>query len=100
MAEPEEEAPYGDTDMVRVSILLEKKSTLEAGFSTTGITQNDAAMAYRETLRADQETVTAQISQALGEKLEVHWNMTLAANIISAGLQYGQIETVKGLSQA
>ena len=83
--------------MVRVSILLEKKSTLEAGFSTTGITQNDAAMAYRETLRADQETVTAQISQALGEKLEVHWNMTLAANIISAGLQYGQIETVKAV---
>lgn len=97
VAEPEEEAPYGDTDMVRVSILLEKKSTLEAGFSTTGITQNDAAMAYRETLRADQETVTAQISQALGEKLEVHWNMTLAANIISAGLQYGQIETVKAV---
>ena len=54
-------------------------------------------MAYRETLRADQETVTAQISQALGEKLEVHWNMTLAANIISAGLQYGQIETVKAV---
>lgn len=51
VAEPGEEAPYGDTDMVRVSILLEKKSTLEAGFSTTGITQNDAAMAYRETLR-------------------------------------------------
>ncbi|MFR0735013.1 MAG: hypothetical protein ACLSHU_13355 [Oscillospiraceae bacterium] len=97
VAEPGEEAPYGDTDMVRVSILLEKKSTLEAGFSTTGITQNDAAMAYRETLRADQETVTAQISQALGEKLEVHWNMTLAANIISAGLQYGQIETVKAV---
>ena len=77
VAEPGEEAPYGDTDMVRVSILLEKKSTLEAGFSTTGITQNDAAMAYRETLRADQETVTAQISQALQSQLSTAMNTAM-----------------------
>ena len=34
--------------------------------------------------------------QALnGAKLDVVWNMTLAANIISANVQYGQIEKIK-----
>ncbi|MCQ2432057.1 MAG: hypothetical protein MJ175_05565, partial [Clostridia bacterium] len=32
--EPVEEAPYADNEMVRVSIFLEQKSTIEAGFST------------------------------------------------------------------
>lgn len=97
VTEPEEEAPYGATDVVRVSILLEKESTLAAGFSTAEIGQNAAAMAYRETLKADQEALSARISRAVGEELQVHWNMTLAANIISADLQYGQIETVKAI---
>ena len=29
---PEEEAPYADTDVVRVSIVLEKAGTIEAGY--------------------------------------------------------------------
>ena len=35
-----EESLYADTDMVRVSIVLDKQPTVEAGFTTQGIAQN------------------------------------------------------------
>ncbi len=89
-----EEPLYADTDMVRVSIMLEKASTLEAGFSTIGIAANTQAMAYRESLKQTQAQVTAKIESALGQELDVAWNLTLAANIISANVLYGQIEAI------
>jgi|GEM_PF-366004 Bacterial surface proteins containing Ig-like domains len=85
------------TDVVRVSIALDKASTLEAGFSAEGIANNAEAKAYRENLRADQAAVTAKIENAIGGKLDVQWNLTLAANFISANVLYGQIETIKGV---
>lgn len=45
------EPDYADTDVVRVSIVLEQESTLEAGFSTMDIAENASAMSYRETSR-------------------------------------------------
>ena len=39
--------------------------------------------------------MTASIEKALGEKLDVAWNLTLAANLISANVTYGQIEQIK-----
>ena len=49
-----EEAPaYADADVVRVSIILQKESTLEAGYSTQGIGENATAMAYRDGLKAE-----------------------------------------------
>lgn len=45
--ETDETPQYSDTDIVRVSIVLEKASTLDAGFSTMGIAQNAAAMRSR-----------------------------------------------------
>ena len=41
---------YADTDVVRVSIVLKKASTIDAGFSTMNIAGNQAAIAYREGL--------------------------------------------------
>ena len=90
----EEHAP---DELVRVSILLEKPATLDAGFKAVGIATNAAAKAYREGLRADQADLTARIEKMLGEKLDVKWNLTLATNIISANLPYGMIEDVKAL---
>ena len=85
-----EEAPaYADADVVRVSIILQKESTLEAGYSTQGIGENATAMAYRDGLKAEQTAVTARIERAMGTELDVVWNLTLAANIISANVQYG-----------
>ena len=102
-AEIEEEAPaYADTDMVRVSIVLEEKSTVEMGWSVDDIARNTEALAYRAALQDKQDSVTASIERALGEELDVAWNLTLAANLISANVAYGQIETieaVKGVSE-
>ena len=96
----EEETPlYQDTDMVRVSIVLEGKSTLEKGFSTRSIAENSKAVAYRDSLQAQQETVTQKISRSVlgGKSLDVVWNLTLAANIISANVPYGDIEAIKAV---
>ncbi len=98
-AELPEQAPYADTDEVRVSILLERRSTLEAGFSTQSIAGNAAAMRYRTGLKEEQAAVTASIErQALGgASLDVVWNLTLAANIISANVPYGKIDQIKAV---
>ena len=90
-------AGFESADVVRVSIVLDKASTLEAGFNTKGIADNAAAKAYRQGLRADQAAMTAKIEKALNSKLEVKWNLTLAANIISANVQYGQIDAIKAI---
>ena len=95
--EPEDRIRYSDTDRVRVSIVLEEKSTLDAGFSTLNIAENAQAMAYRQDLRRQQQTMTAKIGTAIGEELQVVWNLTLAANIISADVAYGELDTIRSL---
>ena len=95
--ETDEVPQYDDTDIVRVSIVLEKASTLNAGFSTMGIAQNAAAMRYRKDLQAEQAAMAASIEKATHSKLDVAWNLTLAANMISANVPYGQIETIEGV---
>lgn len=87
-------APYADTDVVRVSIVLEEPSTIEAGYSTIDIASNASAMAYRAQLETEQDSVTNSIERAIGDDLDVVWNLTLAANIISANVEYGQIEEI------
>ena len=93
----DQEPQYADTDMVRVSVILEKQSTIEAGYSTQNIAQNAEAMAYRAELQRQQTAMTASIEKATGNKLDVVWNLTLAANIISANVPYGQIEAIEKL---
>ncbi len=91
----EVEPIYADTDMVRVSIILEDPSTIEAGYSTADIASNRSAMAYRAGLESEQQSVTSEIEDVTGDSLDVVWNLTLAANIISANVEYGQIEEIK-----
>lgn len=91
-----QEPEYAPEQLVRVSIVLEKQSTLEAGFSTLGIAQNQSAMSYRRTLQADQNAVVRRIEQK-DVALHVQWNLTLAANIISADIRYGDLETIAGV---
>ena len=98
-AEEQDDVPqYEDTEIVRVSIVLEDPSTLEQGFTADDIaTQSRKAVKYRQTLQTAQEKMEGKIStQALdGEALDVVWNLTLAANIISANVEYGQIEEIE-----
>ncbi len=96
-AEGIEQEPYALTDTVRVSIVLDKASTIEAGYGLENIASNSAAMSYRGTLKTEQEAMTARIEAATGKKLQVKWNLTLAANIISANVMYGDIATIEAL---
>ena len=90
----ENENKYAATDVVRVSIVLEKEGTIEAGFGHENIAMNDSAIAYRENLHNEQISVAAAISKATKAELDVVWNLTLAANIISANVKFGDIETI------
>ena len=86
--------------MVRVSIVLEEKSTIEAGFSTLDIASNVQAMAYNKKLQKKQETIEQTISRVAlgGEPLDVVWNLTLVGNIISANVPYGKIAMIEKVS--
>ena len=88
------EPSYADTDIVRVSIVGKPVSTIAAGFSSDDIACNAQAMAYRANLEQEQHRIQAKIEQATGSELDVVWNLTLAANIISANVPYGQISTI------
>ena len=89
------EPGYADTDIVRVSIIGKPASTIAAGFSSDGIAQNEQAVAYRANLEKEQRSIQAKIERATGTSLDVVWNLTLAANIISANVPYGQISTIE-----
>ena len=91
--------------MVRVSIVLSDPSTLDKGFSASDIASGSKkAMKYRDKLESKQDKMVKTISKKAldGQALDVVWNLTLATNIISANVQYGQIEkieNVKGVKQ-
>ena len=90
-----------ENETVRVSIVLDGDSTLDAGYDSADIASNSAAMKYRDNLKKNQKNVEKKIAKALGKDLKVRWNLTLAANIISADVRYGDIaaiEAVDGVS--
>ena len=101
----DETQQYADTDVVRVSIVLSDPSTLEKGFTAADIAAGSRqAMKYRDKLESKQGKMAKTISKKAldGQALDVVWNLTLATNIISANVQYGQIEkieNVKGVKQ-
>ncbi len=98
LTEPSEEIieteQYDADEVVRVSIFVEGESILEKGYSASNIAKNRAAMNYRQQLMDNQNTITQSIEDCLGEDLDVEWNLTLAANLISANVEYGQIEEI------
>ena len=91
-----EDLPFGLNDIVRVSIVLDAPATMAAGYATQNIADNRGAMAYRETLKQQQAGVEAAIASA-GVTMNVKWNLTLAVNIISAEVRYGDIETIEAV---
>ncbi len=98
-AEIEAEADPALKGDVRVSIVLEGKSTMDVGFSTQNISLDPAAVSYRESLKESQDEVSAVISKDVlgGEELDVVWNLTLAANIISANVPADKIDEIKAV---
>ena len=58
-----------------------------------------AAVSYRAALQRKQDSVVRKISSTIlgREDLDVVWNLTLVANMISANVEYGKIEQIKQL---
>lgn len=96
----ENDSPYDEGDIVRVSILLDGDSALEAGFSAIGIGTNKIAAAYRDRLETEQEKAAELISKTAlsGDKLDVVWNLTLVDNLISANVPYGLVDEIATVS--
>ena len=87
---------YADTDMVRVTIVLEDEPALTA----QGLEATPASVAYRSGLLAKQNLLAGRISTQVlgGEKLDVVWNLTLAENAISANVAYGKLGEIRQMS--
>ena len=86
-----------DDQIVRVSIVLDEESTIDAGYEIDTIAVDSEAIAYRDHLKNLQLTIEEKIEKQVlkGKELDVEWNLTLAANIISANVEYGQIGQIK-----
>ena len=91
----EKDPGYNADDVVRVSIFLKDKSTIEAGFEVKDIADNIEAINYREGLQRKQDAVVTEIERVTKKDLDVVWNVTLAANLISANVEFGQIEKIE-----
>ena len=100
--EGEEQDVFKPGDTVRVTILMEEPSTLDKyGYkSASKIASNKAAMNYRSALRKKQDAVVARIEkEALsGQKLDVVWHLTLAANLVSANVKVRDIDSIANIS--
>ncbi len=90
---------YAPTDLVRVSIVLEDRPGLEqmeasSGLSTAALAVSPQMQQTRRSLEANQAALARRISNQVlgGEPLDVVWNLTLAANLISANVPYGKVE--------
>ena len=92
------EPEYDADEIVRVSIFLNDAAAIDL-YSAENIAENSAAQAYREKLQQKQTNVINLIERSVldGEELDVVWNLTLAANVISANVPYGMIEEIKAV---
>ena len=92
-----DEADYAPDDTVRVSIVLKDEPAV-AMYSLDGIGENNSAVTYRQTLKNRQNSLTQRINRTLDAPIDVVWNLTLAANLISANVRYDQIDEIKAVS--
>ncbi|MDE7280214.1 MAG: S8 family serine peptidase, partial [Ruminiclostridium sp.] len=92
---PLEDLGYKDEDEVRVSIVLEDASTIKAGFDIETIAVDSKAIAYRDNLKIKQLDLTKKIENTTKAELDVVHNLTLAANLISANVKFGQIKDIE-----
>ena len=82
-----DKADYAPDDTVRVSIVLKDEPAV-AMYSLDGIGENNSAVTYRQTLKNRQNSLTQRINRTLDAPIDVVWNLTLAANLISANVRY------------
>ena len=95
--EKQEASQFASDEEVRVFIVLDEDSVLEAGYSTMNLGLDDEALDYADELEYVQAGVIEQISQEVldGEELDVNYQLSIVTNAISAQVKYGQIEAIK-----
>ena len=81
--------------IVRASIFLDGKSTIDMGYDTQNIANNSSATAYRNKLRQQQKTMQAKIEAEVGHELTVKWNLTLLVNAISVEIPYKDVAVIR-----
>ncbi|MBQ8186113.1 MAG: S8 family serine peptidase [Clostridia bacterium] len=84
------DASSGD---VRVSVILEDDCAIDAGFADSN---SRDAVTYRQALLTKQDEIAGDISRCAldGDELDVVWNLTLAANLISANVPESALEDI------
>ena len=92
---PEDE--HDPEEIVRASIFLDAPSTIDAGFSPSKITSNNAAMAYNAQLYEMQKSLKVEIENTINTSLDVVWNLTLVVNAISVNVRYKDLEAIRNI---
>lgn len=83
---------------VRVFIIMQGESALEAGFSARGLGENEAAENFSEETQERQDTTIQRIQNALGEDvLKIRYQFSLLDNAVSAIVRYQDIEKIKAV---
>ena len=91
------EAPYADTDMVRVIVLLEDQGLLERGYTTAQIAANGSAVAHEiETMEQRQEHVLTAMAADVSE-FTLRYQYNVMANGLSVEVPYGELETIRAI---
>ena len=91
----EEEDPE---KIVRVSVVLDKNSTVDQGYSINSIADNRGAVYYRSFLKRKQDEMVVRIEAAIGRSLEVKRNLTLLVNAFSCNVKVKEIPLIEELS--
>lgn len=94
----EPEPPAAD-EMLRVIIVFNEKNLVEKGHSTLALSQNAAAMAYRNTLKSRQEMNMKQVNATLGQTLDVRYQFTIGVNGVATTVRYDQIEKIEAMEE-
>ena len=70
-----------------------------SGLSTAALAVSPQMQQTRQSLEANQAALARRISNQVlgGEPLDVVWNLTLAANLISANIPYGKVEEIQAM---
>lgn len=80
---------------IRVVIALTSPSVAAAGYPIRSIVHDPEAQAYRDALMQEHAEIKARIEKTLGHPIEVHWDITLTSNFISADVRPGDIESIR-----
>lgn len=93
----ETDPAFAEDENVRVLIIMEEDSVIDAGFEVTELATSEAAAEYSDMLEQNQDQVVETIESEVmdGESLDTVNNFTILTNAVSANVEFGRIEAIK-----